>query len=59
VRRRYRKGLDNFFSLYRPLAETWTIFDTSAAGHPIIVAEGTCRGDDIHHDEQRWTLLNG
>lgn len=29
VRRRFHKGLRNFFHIYRPLADTWTIFDNS------------------------------
>lgn len=29
VRRRYAKGVRNFFSLYRPLADSWTVYDNS------------------------------
>ena len=28
VRRRYAAGLRNFFSLYRPLATTWRVYDS-------------------------------
>ena len=32
IRRRYNKGIENFFRLYRPLTDTWRMYDNS--GHP-------------------------
>lgn len=32
VRRRYNKGIRNFFRLYKPLADTWFFYDNSVAG---------------------------
>jgi predicted ABC-type ATPase len=29
IRRRFQAGLDNFFGLYRPLADDWMLFDNS------------------------------
>lgn len=29
VRRRYAKGVRNFFGLYQPLADSWTVYDNS------------------------------
>jgi predicted ABC-type ATPase len=29
IRRRYKRGLHNFFQLYSPLADTWTLIDNS------------------------------
>ncbi len=43
VRRRYRAGLQNFFGLYLPLANSWEIYDNSGEGGPILVAR--CGGD--------------
>lgn len=40
VRRRYRKGIENFFKLYQPLAESWRVFDNSATNVPTLVARG-------------------
>jgi predicted ABC-type ATPase len=40
VRRRYARGLQNFFRLYLPLANTWQVFDNSRAGRPRLVASG-------------------
>lgn len=47
VRRRYAAGLRNFFSLYRPLATAWRLYDNSgtagmrsiAAGEETVVAQ--------------------
>ena len=39
IRRRYRSGLRNLFSLYRPLTTTWRVYDNSA-DTPRLVASG-------------------
>ncbi len=41
VRRRYRRGLSNFFRLYQPLADLWKVYNNAVAGNPVLVAEGT------------------
>ena len=38
VRRRYRAGLRNFFSLYEPLASAWKLYDSSGL-KPALIAE--------------------
>lgn len=40
VRRRYRAGLRNFFSLYRPLATTWRVYDNGGKSAPRLIASG-------------------
>jgi predicted ABC-type ATPase len=40
IRRRYRRGLLNFFSLYRPLATTWRFYSSSQARRPRLIASG-------------------
>lgn len=40
VRRRYHRGISNFFRLYRPLADQWKVFDNSQPSSPILIAEG-------------------
>lgn len=40
VRRRYNKGIRNFFRLYKPLADTWFFYDNSVAGTPKPLASG-------------------
>jgi predicted ABC-type ATPase len=43
IRRRYVKGVRNFFELYQPLAATWALYDNSVAPKPVWIASG--RGD--------------
>ena len=40
VERRYWRGLRNFFNLYRPLANTWTLCDNSRE-ELVVVARGS------------------
>ena len=42
VRRRFNRGLANFFKLYRPLLDLWAIFDNSTE-HPVMIA---CEEDE-------------
>ena len=39
VRVRYERGLENFFQLYRPLADTWAVYDNSGNA-PRLIAVG-------------------
>jgi len=41
IRRRYYKGLRNFFHLYQSLADSWGIYDNSISGEPVMVAKGS------------------
>jgi predicted ABC-type ATPase len=41
VRRRYRRGLRNFFELYQPLATTWQMSDSSVGGAPRLIVIGS------------------
>lgn len=44
IERRYWRGLRNFFALYRPLVDTWTLCDNSA-DQVVIVADGEKNGE--------------
>lgn len=39
VRRRFDKGVQNLFRLYRPLLDSWTIFDNSTETPQIVASE--------------------
>lgn len=41
IRRRYYKGLRNFFHLYQSLADSWGIYDNSISGESVMVAKGS------------------
>lgn len=54
VRRRYARGLQNFFELYRPLADSWALYDSSDHDGPRLVAQA--EPDRPHEiiDEETW-----
>jgi predicted ABC-type ATPase len=56
IRRRYRRGLHNFFELYQPLADTWYVYDSSAQGAPRPVAAGT-RDEERISDPVTWQRI--
>ena len=39
VKRRFYKGVQHLFKLYRPLLDSWTLFDNSAASPHLVAAE--------------------
>ncbi len=47
VRRRYSRGLQNFFQLYRPLAKTWQVLDNTDPGGPRLIAEGSGTDEQV------------
>ncbi|MBF0426138.1 MAG: zeta toxin family protein [Magnetococcales bacterium] len=40
VRRRFERGLANFFTLYRPIVDHWSLIDNSLVAAPVVVAYG-------------------
>ena len=40
IQRRYRRGIENLKTLYRPLADNWRIYDNSRDHSPRLVATG-------------------
>jgi predicted ABC-type ATPase len=54
VRRRYVKGAHNFFSLYRPLADSWTVYDNSWPDGMTRVAGGTVGAAADISDDISW-----
>ena len=57
IRRRYRRGLSNFFELYQPLATTWRMYDNSGAAGPRLVARGTGRRTTRVDDGETWARV--
>jgi len=56
IHRRYRGGLENFFHLYMPLTDTWTVYD-NRHGDRRLVAFGTGSSVDGVEDSALWTTL--
>jgi predicted ABC-type ATPase len=59
VRRRYHLGLRNFFRLYRGMAVTWQIYDTTRGMTPQMIAWGS--GDRTLQvlDRRTWEQIEG
>ena len=56
VRRRYTRGLANFFALYQPLVTTWRFYDNARAS-PRLVARGGRAGRDAVSDLALWLQI--
>ncbi len=59
VRRRYRRGMENFFRLYRPSADQWWLLDNSGPEGPSLIACGARGAPDDVSDSAAWTKLTG
>ena len=46
IRRRYERGRSNFFELYRPLADRWSVWNNSGE-ESVEVANGTLGMEEI------------
>jgi predicted ABC-type ATPase len=57
VRRRYQRGLRNFFGLYVPLADSWQVFDNSRAERPQLVASGRQDGAEQVANAPLWQRI--
>ena len=54
IRRRYRAGLRNFFQIYRPLATTWRMYDTSRGSSANLIASGSDSTNVVVRDQIIW-----
>lgn len=52
VQRRYARGIDNFFDLYRPLADRWEVYDNRDARR-LMAAKGTQTAEHVY-DHHIW-----
>jgi predicted ABC-type ATPase len=57
IRRRYVRGLVNFFEIYRSLADEWQFFDNSAPGKAILIAERRRGGAETVYGAKTWRTV--
>jgi predicted ABC-type ATPase len=57
IRRRYNKGMNNFFNLYMPLADTWFFYDNSVAGSPGLIASASQEDAITVDNELIWNQI--
>ncbi len=54
IRRRYNSGLRNFWTLYQPLADAWSVYDNSVSAKSLLIAS---EGKDVPflvRDQDSW-----
>jgi predicted ABC-type ATPase len=56
VRRRFDRGRYNFFTLYRPLADAWRLYDATPIGGPRLVAAGGAGEPTRVRNRQVWRI---
>ncbi len=54
IRRRYHAGIQNFFRLYRPIADTWYFYDNSGERKPQLLAYGEKGKSLLVNDSPLW-----
>lgn len=56
IRRRYKKGLLNFFQLYKPIADSWQMYDNTNIGQVIPIASSINNKLEVR-DPIKWQKL--
>jgi predicted ABC-type ATPase len=56
VRRRFDRGRHNFFTLYRPLADAWRLYDATPIGGPRLIAAGGSGEPTRVRNRQVWRI---
>ena len=59
VRRRYNKGIGNFFRLYRPFADSWRVYNNSEPVWPRLIADGGLGASESVYDAKTWSMMRG
>jgi predicted ABC-type ATPase len=58
VRRRYAVGLKNFWTLYQPLADAWSVYDNSVSQGPVSIASGGRGRSLLLLEQDSWARLS-
>ncbi len=57
IKRRYRKGLHNFFKLYQPITDSWYFYENSDISNLRLIAKGNLLTISEVEDERLWQKL--
>jgi predicted ABC-type ATPase len=58
IERRYYRGIRNFFTLYRPLAKSWRVYNNSEREGPLLVASGGMGKMESIYVEEQWRTFS-
>jgi predicted ABC-type ATPase len=59
IRRRYKTGLQNFFELYQPEADSWRLYEAARSPFPKVVALGKGSTKQRILDKNVWSEIKG
>jgi len=54
IRRRYGRGINNFFELYQPIAANWRVYNNSERKGPVLIASGEFSEKVRIYDSTSW-----
>lgn len=54
IRRRYHKGVQNFFGIYQEIATNWVVYDHSVSNAPLLLAAGKGKAELNVFERQLW-----
>jgi predicted ABC-type ATPase len=57
VRQRYRRSLKNFFELYRPVVDSWQVYDNTTPEERRLVAYNDNGGEEVIVDAGAWQAM--
>ncbi len=57
IRQRYRRSLRNFFTLYRPVADVWQVYDNTQVSQSELVASGDHSGKETVLNQATWEQI--
>ena len=57
IRRRYKKGMNSFFQLYMPLADTWRLYNNSCPSGPELIVTGGEKTEEKVYDTDLWNMI--
>lgn len=57
IARRYARSVQNFRSLYLPIADKWSVFDNSEPANPQLIAEGAVGNQDKIYEDASWNKI--
>lgn len=57
IRRRYHKGMKNFFQLYMQLVDTWRLYVNSDPSGPALIASGGEKTREVVYKQNLWNKI--
>ena len=59
IRRRYERGLKNFFHVYKPMADSWDFINNAGSHGPRTIAVKQIDQHEVVYDAPLWDYIKG